>query len=58
MTNLVRYIKEETDCRVGDRMLRKVLGPNRNEVTGEWKRIHNEELYDQYPPKNMWVTEE
>jgi hypothetical protein len=26
-------------------VLRKILGPKRDEVTGEWRRLHNEELY-------------
>jgi hypothetical protein len=28
------------------RVLRKVLGPERDEVTGEGRRLRNEELYD------------
>jgi hypothetical protein len=31
-----------------NRVLRKVLGPKRDEVTGEWKKLHNEELNDLY----------
>jgi hypothetical protein len=29
-------------------VLRRVFGPKRDEVTGEWKKLHNEELYDLY----------
>jgi hypothetical protein len=29
-------------------MLRKVFGPKRDEVTGEWKKLHNEKLNDLY----------
>ena len=29
-------------------MLRKIFGPKRDELTGEWRRLHNEELYDLY----------
>ena len=29
-------------------MLRRLFGPKRDEVTGEWKRLHNEELYALY----------
>jgi hypothetical protein len=27
-------------------VLRKIFGPKRDEVTGEWRELHNEELYD------------
>jgi hypothetical protein len=30
------------------RVLRRVFGPKRDEVTGEWRRLHNEELNDLY----------
>jgi hypothetical protein len=26
------------------RVLRRIFGPKRDEVTGEWRRLHNEEL--------------
>jgi hypothetical protein len=31
-----------------NRLLRRVMGPKRYEVTGEWRKLHNEELYDLY----------
>jgi hypothetical protein len=31
-----------------DRVLRRIFGPKRNEVTGEWRKLHNEELRDLY----------
>ena len=27
-----------------NRMLRRIFGPKRDEVTGEWRKLHNEEL--------------
>jgi hypothetical protein len=30
------------------RVLRKIFAPKRDEVTGEWRRLHNEELNDLY----------
>jgi hypothetical protein len=27
------------------RVLRRIFGPKRNEVTGEWRKLHNEELH-------------
>jgi hypothetical protein len=29
-------------------VLRKIFGPKRDEVTGEWRKLHNEELRDLY----------
>jgi len=31
-----------------NRVLRRIFGPRRDEVTGEWRRLHNEELNDLY----------
>jgi hypothetical protein len=39
--------REERRLRVfGNRVLRKIFGPKRDEVTGEWKKLHNDELND------------
>ena len=37
-------------------MLRRIFGPKRDEVTGEWRKLHNEELKGLYSsPKNVRV---
>ena len=36
-----------------NRVLRKVSGPKRNEATGEWRKIHNEELHNLYCTPNI-----
>jgi hypothetical protein len=32
---------------------RRIFGPKRDEVTGEWRRLHNKELYDLYSSPNI-----
>jgi hypothetical protein len=32
-----------------NRVLSRIVGPKRDEVTGEWTKFHNEELHDLYP---------
>ena len=36
-----------------NRLLRRVFEPKRNEVTGEWRKLHNEELSDLYSLPNI-----
>jgi len=39
------------------RVLRRVFGSKRDEVTGEWRKLHNEELRDLYSlPNIVWVV--
>ena len=35
-------------------MLRRIFGPRKNGVTGEWENLHNEELNDLYPSPNFF----
>jgi len=42
-------LREEHRLRVFEnRVLRRIFGPRRDEVTAEWKKLHNEELTDLY----------
>ena len=34
-------------------VLRRIFGPKRDEVTGEWRKLHNEELRDVYSLPNI-----
>ena len=47
-------LREERKLRVFKNMvLRRIFGPRRDEVTGEWRRWHNEELNDLYSSPNI-----
>ena len=46
--------REERRLRVFEnRVLRRVFGPRRDDVTGEWRKLHNEELNDLYCSTNI-----
>jgi hypothetical protein len=45
---------EEHRLRVFEnRVLRRIFGPKRAEVTGEWRKLHNEELRDLYSSSSL-----
>jgi hypothetical protein len=48
-------LREEHRLRVFEnRVLRRIFGPMRNQVTGEWRRLHNKELNALYSPPNIF----
>jgi hypothetical protein len=52
-------LREERRIRVsGNRVLRRIFELKRDEVTVEWRRLHNEELVDLYCcPNIIWVIQ-
>ena len=47
-------LREELRLRVfEDRAMRRIFGPKRDEVTGEWRKLHKEELNELYSSLNI-----
>ena len=47
-------LREERRLKVFEnRVLRRIFGPKRDEETGEWRKLHNEELNDLYSLRNI-----
>jgi hypothetical protein len=47
-------LREECRLRVFEnRVLRRIFGPKRDEVTGEWRILHNKELYALYSSSDL-----
>jgi hypothetical protein len=47
-------LREEHRLRVFEnRVLRRIFGPRRDEVMGDWKKLHNEELHKLYSSPNI-----
>jgi hypothetical protein len=47
-------LREEHRLRVFEnRVLRRIFGPKRDEVAGDWRKLHNDELHNVYSSPNL-----
>jgi len=45
-------LRKERSLRMLENRVMRIFGPNRDEVTGDWRKLQNEELNDLYPSLN------
>jgi hypothetical protein len=51
---VILTLREEQRLRVFEnRVLRRIFGPKRDEATGDWRKLHNEELNNLYSSPNI-----
>jgi hypothetical protein len=54
MLDFISTLREEHRLRVFEnRVLRRIFGSKRDEVTEGWRKLHNEELHNLYPSKSI-----
>jgi hypothetical protein len=46
-------LREEHRLRVSENRVLTIFGPKRDHVTGDWRKLHNEELHNMYPSPNI-----
>jgi PAS domain-containing protein len=53
MKKIYPYNFLTTQYVLANRALRRIFGPKRDEVSGEWRKLHNEELHDLYSSRSI-----
>ena len=48
-------MREERTLKVFENMVLRIFGPERDEVTREWRKLHNEELNDLYIMRRLMI---
>jgi hypothetical protein len=48
-------LREERTLKVFENMVLRIFGPERDEVTREWRKLHNEELNDLYIMRSVMI---
>jgi hypothetical protein len=51
--NVTLTFREEHRRVFENKVLRRIFGPRKDEVTGGWRKLHNEELHNMYPLPSM-----
>ena len=53
-------LRKEREVKLSEnRVPRRIFGPKRDEVAGEWSKLHNEELYDLHRLSNIiWIIKD
>jgi hypothetical protein len=52
-------LREEHRLKVFEKsVLRRIFGPKRDEATGGWRQLHNEEFHNSYSPPSRMIKED
>jgi hypothetical protein len=52
-TGIITFTGRNIDLRVSENRVLGIFGPKRDEVTGGWRKLHNEKLHNEYPSPSV-----